>query len=502
MTESWSEFDQSLAAFHIDPSATTAAAPPFNAAELEAYGTALVDGILAQVLLAVSNITILGVKPFIGLQTWANQLEAQAQGALDSIATGATGTTQTGSTPASAAAALGGLHNTVTATAANLQAMQGSGTGGSAFTINFNQYPNGAWPSGDFPVTYSGTGTGGLEISGGNAVWNTVNNGNRTAISRYTSPTTTDYQTLNATIAGTPQGAAKNYACIRMNSAMDTYVYAGISVASFTLDWEIGCFISGVQHVFATGSGAPLNFTFELKAGVGGNPYHFQGISGTQVVIDYIDNGQNPGGTLGTPTSQMGSSYRYFGFKSITDNNGAYAPAPASYIGCFDDDPSTVTGSTFRQYNSISTAVSGTLTLGANPLSGVSTNFFDTVAHKTNDYANSGMAVTVANAGTYDVTMRIPISSANTVSGQWGLSPLVLKHGTADTIGAPTIMGNFATFQAYPPAFGGTVQVTCNAGDVLSPGYWVDGPGAASSLQFTGDGSGLECYWAISRANS
>ncbi|TDH48900.1 hypothetical protein E2F47_22300, partial [Mycobacterium eburneum] len=51
-------------------------------AQFEAYATALLDGFLAQVLLAVANISIGSVKPFAGLKSWANDLESQASNAL------------------------------------------------------------------------------------------------------------------------------------------------------------------------------------------------------------------------------------------------------------------------------------------------------------------------------------------------------------------------------------------------------------------------------------
>jgi hypothetical protein len=88
-SESFEEFDASLESIHTEPfAAATGAAAPFTAAQMEAIGVAITDGILAQVLFAVANISIFGVQPFIGLQTWANALEGDASTAL-STATGA-----------------------------------------------------------------------------------------------------------------------------------------------------------------------------------------------------------------------------------------------------------------------------------------------------------------------------------------------------------------------------------------------------------------------------
>jgi hypothetical protein len=61
---------------------------PFTSQQIQAIGTALVDGFLAQVLYAIAGISIGGVQPFAGLSTWADDLENQASTAL-STANGA-----------------------------------------------------------------------------------------------------------------------------------------------------------------------------------------------------------------------------------------------------------------------------------------------------------------------------------------------------------------------------------------------------------------------------
>lgn len=55
---------------------------PMSPQQWAAYGTALVDEFLAQVLMAVASIDVAGTHPFIGLQQWGQQLENAAQNAL------------------------------------------------------------------------------------------------------------------------------------------------------------------------------------------------------------------------------------------------------------------------------------------------------------------------------------------------------------------------------------------------------------------------------------
>ncbi|TDH57557.1 hypothetical protein E2F47_01960 [Mycobacterium eburneum] len=76
--------------------------PPFTPQQIEAFGVAIMDEFLAQVLLAVANIQVFGQKPFAGLQTWAQQLEQQASNAL-ATANGAQTTANTANTNASSA---------------------------------------------------------------------------------------------------------------------------------------------------------------------------------------------------------------------------------------------------------------------------------------------------------------------------------------------------------------------------------------------------------------
>lgn len=104
MTGSWSQFDAGLASLHVNPSASGTVAP-LTQGQIRAFGTAILDGVLAQVLLAVANINIgdgtLG-QAFPQLQQWANTLEQDAANAL-ATAEGASTTATNANTTANTA---------------------------------------------------------------------------------------------------------------------------------------------------------------------------------------------------------------------------------------------------------------------------------------------------------------------------------------------------------------------------------------------------------------
>ena len=80
---SFGEFDQSLAWIHKNPSANAQPTlAPFSSAQLQAFGTALVDGFLSQVLLAITGVLGPTVSAALGLTQWANELAADASNAL------------------------------------------------------------------------------------------------------------------------------------------------------------------------------------------------------------------------------------------------------------------------------------------------------------------------------------------------------------------------------------------------------------------------------------
>lgn len=95
---------------HVAPSRGTTG---LTEQQVNAYGTAILDGVLGQVALALGNVDILGVKPFAFLTQWGQQLEAKAQAALEQ----AEGAQSTANTATSAAASAQSSADTAQATA-------------------------------------------------------------------------------------------------------------------------------------------------------------------------------------------------------------------------------------------------------------------------------------------------------------------------------------------------------------------------------------------------
>jgi hypothetical protein len=317
--------------------------------------------------------------------------------------------------------------------------------------------------------------------------------------------TDTDYQELKATLAGYPNGGnSKNFAILRSNAAGTDYVYGVIYLnTSFQLCWEVGCYVSGVQHVFSSGTNAPLNLSFTFRVGVGTEPYRFQGVSGNTVVFDYTD---------ASHVSQLGSTHRYWGFRSDTFNNGQTSPAPAAYVGTADNQPPAIPGSGMLQYRSGGST--GSVLAGVSTVWYFPGGFFDTTLRNSTDIlpntlptgVNGVVGCQVANAGRYVVTVRADIIfSAST--GMVTVTPGVRRLNQAGTVleeRLGTGLGvafNIVGAQDYTSHMGGNIPMVCAAGDYLLPYYYIDGIGTVSSLAFTGDASGAHTYWDVTLAN-
>lgn len=323
--------------------------------------------------------------------------------------------------------------------------------------------------------------------------------------------TSTDFQQLQATISGLPNGGnARNYAILRANAAGTTYVYGVVFLnTSFQLCWELGCYVAGVLHVFASGVNAPLNFNFTFRAGVGTNPYHFQGVSGNTTVFDYVD---------AAHVSQLGSTLRGWGFRSDTANGGQATPAPAQYCGVADNAPVSTVGSGFRMCRTITANTTGTL-LNLNLLNQFPANFFDTVTANTADltFSTSGTGtpfgagqpyVTIGIEGWYTVDMRVAIYQFTASVAMLTICPGVFRSTNGGTTFSAYEVGgsggaafNVVGAQSSTSCFGGAMRVYCKVGDILVPGYWMDYPAATASsisaLSFTGDVNGILSHWSV-----
>ncbi|QFG08611.1 hypothetical protein PBI_VANISOA_30 [Mycobacterium phage Vanisoa] len=334
---------------------------------------------------------------------------------VDNVVQQLLGVNATGQSLPDAATAFGSIRDTLLGLSRDVNAMkvqqQGITNSGQNFRVDFSTLPAGPFTAAPFDLFYMGSGTGYLSLTGAQAQWNEVANGDRLVLAKYNQGVTdTDYQWIQATVAAPPETGAKNSACCRMNAAMDTFVYAkGYRTGAFGLGFksEIGCYVGGVQHVWLTDQPATYNYNLSVRAGVGGNPYRFQVLSGTTVVIDYTDTAHQ---------SQVGANYRAWGFMSEALNGGAASPAPAVFVGCSDNAPAPVMGSTFRTYRSLSSTI--TVPTGDVPLP---SGTFDVVDFITNDLAWNPATneLTIKTPGTYLCTARLEY---NNVAGMGATS--------------------------------------------------------------------------------
>jgi len=217
--------------------------------------------------------------------------------------------------------------------------------GGAFYSVGFIQYPDGDFTTAGVPftMTYSGAGDGTVGVYSGMGVWNEgTPGGNREAVGIYTDAVDgdemdTDFVLFTATVAGIPEigGFSSPYSglntgIVRANAAGTTYVYAsGYRVGLFGVgvNAEIGCVVSGVKTVWATGINATYEPNLTIVAGVDGNPYRFKIFSGSKEIYDYTD-------TL--ETSQKGVGFRNWGYHVATGNSGYASPASAGYLSCAD----------------------------------------------------------------------------------------------------------------------------------------------------------------------
>jgi hypothetical protein len=254
-----------------------------------------------------------------------------------------------------------------------------------------------------------------------------------------------------------------------------------------------------------------LNLNFYMVAGVGAEPYRFQGFSGNSQVFDYTDSAH---------VSQLGSTHRYWGFRSDTATNGTIYPAPAAYVGCADNLPPTIPGSGIRLYRTGTAGVAATFSMGAHLFSPF--NFFDAISENSPDITQltsfigsaQGTAtpiIAVANAGRYIVSMRVMVATATCSAGAVTICPAVGRYNSVGTLqetrlfGASAMFANAVGAQLDANWFGGTEVIGCQAGDYLQAGYFLaagpGGGGTMTALSFTGEATGQQTYFEVTLAN-
>ncbi|QXN73872.1 minor tail protein [Mycobacterium phage Eaglepride] len=383
------------------------------------------------------------------------------------------------------------LYQMLTKTVRDVQALQSeqeaSANGGRRFNINFNQYPNGAFPSGLFNITFSGPGTSTLGISGGHAVWNTKGDGYRRATLLYPTPTLTPQQIVRGTLASAPQQGTnvRIWSVARSNAAGTDYVFArGYCVGFLAYRGDIGCVKNGVEYIWA--SNVPLTWNLDLRivCGVGENPRRHQVYSGNSVVVDLIE----PGDKL----SVIDDDHCYWG--AITETDGTRVPGNVAGASVTDNAPPAVTGSTMRVYRSTTTGAAkagGQAVLPANTL--------DAVDYRSPDitWDPATQTATVQKSGTYVMGLRVQVGEAQGFSEE--RFPLVYINGVP-RIKMGAVRGISAAAFGVPHfprdiAYGGDgVQYYLAAGSTVQPGLKTDG-----SVNIVGDANASNSWFSMAR---
>ncbi|ASJ79730.1 minor tail protein [Mycobacterium phage Heffalump] len=310
----------------------------------------------------------------------------------------------------------------LTKTVRDVQALQSeqesTANGGRRFNIDFSAYPDGAFPSGLFNITYSGPGTSTLGINNGHAVWNTVNNGYRRATMIYPTPTLTPQQIVRGTLSSPPaQGTnVRIWSIARSNAAGTDYVFArGYCTGFLSYKGDIGCVVNGVEQVWVSGISLTWNLDLRVVCGVGENPRRHQVYSGNTVVLDLVEPGNKQ--------SVIDENHCYWG--AITETDGKNVPGNVAGASVSDNAPPAVTGSTMRVYRSLTSATSdksgGEQILPANSL--------DAVDYRSEDitWDAATQTATVTKSGTYMIGLRVETNDTPGFSEEW--YPLLYING-------------------------------------------------------------------------
>ncbi|AEL17770.1 minor tail protein [Mycobacterium phage Turbido] len=403
-----------------------------------------------------------------------------------------TGQEEAGTGLSDAKVTMSNLFAMLTKVTRDVQALQSendsTSTGGRRFNIDFSAYPDGAFPSGLFNLTYTGPGTSTLAISNGNAVWNTVNNGYRRATMIFPTPTLTSQQIVRGTLASPPsQGTnVRIWSIARANAAGTDYVFArGYCTGFLTYRGDIGCVVNGVEKVWA--SNIPLTWSLDMRVicGVGTNPRRHQVLSGNTIVLDIIE----PAGAQ----SVIDANHCYWG--AISETDGQRTPGSVAGASVADNAPPAVIGTTFRA----SRRVTADVTIAANGAK-VPNNFYETVDYQSDDltYApGTNCRLTATKQGTYQVQYRAfhgPYASNN------GGMALLYKNGVPYARGpwaCCEVNVGFGVMSTKEDATFASFLVPLNPGDYIEPGF-----DFTSSMSDTGDSKlsdGSQSYFTVAR---
>ncbi|QFG04607.1 minor tail protein [Mycobacterium phage Keziacharles14] len=367
---------------------------------------------------------------------------------------------------------------------------EASSDGGRRFNVDFSDYPDGAFPSGLFNVTYSGPGTSTLGIKDGHAVWNTVDNGDRDCLLLYPTPTLTPYQVVRGTLASPPSNKSKGqqpriWSIARSNAAGTDYVFArGYCTGFLSYKGDIGCVVGGVEKIWASNVSLTWSLDMQIICGVGNNPRRHQVLSGNKLVIDITEPSDKQ--------SVVDSSHCYWG--SYTETNGKETPGNVAGASVVDNAPPDVVGTTMRVFRSTTSGAS--IGSGENYLP---SNLFDATAYKSPDltWNASTSEVTVEKAGTYLCTMRIEVDQQINTTHTWYPTWTVdtIKRAEGDTLDAITIAAFGAPAFSRGTHIGGDPFVYyVPAGGKIRPGMGTD-----ISVGLIGDTQGVKTWLTVTK---
>ena len=265
--------------------------------QIQAFARFALESFVGRIAIAFGGIDILGWKPFDFLVDWG---QARVDEATANYLAALNAQSSANYANAQLAAVLGSQ-------------LASDVSGGVAVSALYNGPQSNTLPG--FHREAVGPGAGTYGPSGaGTAKWSISGGAARMLVDRHPTPLATDYQVAQLIMASRPQapdifgGQAYNWACARMNTAQDTFLYARPGYNSL----KVGCYVSGVDAAMPTAGSTPqqISLTIDpgdilrLIAGTDVDDYEFIVIRNGVIAWRDIDH---------THVSRMGASYRSVG---------------------------------------------------------------------------------------------------------------------------------------------------------------------------------------------
>lgn len=217
----------------------TKASAPKTQVQMRGIGQAMRYRFLADVLYAVAGIEVFGITPFAGLAQWADEMAERANEAY--------------------LGALGAQESANFANAILGSNLQTNVTGGIEVSESFNGEPAPNF-GGNWTMRSEGAGAGTYGPNGnGKASWARSGGQSRTHFYRHTTTLVGDYQVGQILLSTRPQDPTGfdappfNFILLRVSSDLLSFVYARIGRNSL----QVGCFVSGAEHVFHVATNLP-----------------------------------------------------------------------------------------------------------------------------------------------------------------------------------------------------------------------------------------------------